>query len=403
MRKSIRRSACPGRLSWLLAAVCCVFAGWAAYTAVRWTLARSWPAVPCVITRSSVEDTRGDKPYEVRVTYRYIWTGRPYEGRVYKEDYSGSYDIADADRIVRAFPVGSHPACYVNPGDPSQALLEHDNVWIPISIAVVMLHSGVTVVLVGRKSGAVMGSFLAVMGLGCYVVGFALPLSRGLRSLGWRARPCVVQTGQVRSARGFYHETYWPDVVYRYEVDGVPYRANTINASDVGSPWYYGARGAVRRYPPGAVTTCFVNPSDSSEAVLVRSLSGTQWFGIWPLAMTVMGASLVVSSITGREVKIGKPWLWGTLALGAATTTALAALWITGADLLRDHGEGLAEWPEYVAVMIAGMFSAGLMLVWVLWAANQRSQRGRGRAAMMPSLVWDREIDRMPVRERRVK
>jgi hypothetical protein len=115
--------------------------------------------------------------------------------------------------------------------------------------------------------------------------------------------------------------------------------------------------------------------------------------------MTIMGASLVFAMATGRDMKVGTPRLWGTLALGAATTSALTALWITGADLLRDHREGLAEWQEYLAVVVAGGASAGLLFAWVSLAAGHRGRGARERSATTPSVVFDREIDRLPGRE----
>jgi hypothetical protein len=383
----------------LLATPCWFITGWAAYTAVRWSLARSWPAVPCVISTSWVEEVSGDKPYIFRVSYRYTRAGKEYEGLTYQEDRKGSSDIAEADRLARAFPAGSNSICYVNPGQPNEAVLEHDNLWIPIFVAIFMLHSGACLGLTGRRWRAAGGSFLAFMGLGCYVGFFGLPLCKALCGQGWRATPCTVQSACVRSSDKLYHTNYWPDVVYLYEFNGVAYRANTYNVSDVGSPWYYGARGVVRRHPPGMMTTCYVNPSDPSEAVLVRALSGTQWFGVWPLVMIMMGASLVVESFTGREFKVGTPRFWGTLALGAATASTLTVLWITGADLIRDYQEGLADWPESMSIAIAGLFSAGLMLAWVSLAV---SRRGRV-AAGAPLVVWDSEIDRPPNRKGRPK
>ena len=403
MRQHPGRSAYLGwsGRSWrlLLAIPFWCIACWAAYTAFRWSLARSWPAVPCVISAGSVEEVHGNRPYVFRVRYRYTWAGKDYEGRTHQEDHEGTFDIVEADRLARAFPIGSNSTCYVNPGRPSQAVLEHDNVWIPIAIAVFALHYGGFFVLKGRAWRAVGGSFLAAIGLGCYVGFFGSPLWKALRSQGWRATACVIQSGCVRSERHLYNTTYWPDVVYCYDVNGVTYRANTGNASDVGSPWYYGARGIIHRHPPGMVTTCYVNPSDPSEAVLVRSLSSTQWFGVWPLVMIVMGASEVVASFTARKIKVGRPRFWGTLALGAATTSALTVLWITGADLLRDCQDGVADGLEATSVAIAGLFSVGLMLAWISLAANRP---GRGTATA-PPVVWDREIDRPPKRTGRPK
>jgi hypothetical protein len=379
----------------ILASPFLCIACWALFTAARWSLARSWPAVPCVISASSVEEVGGNRPYVFSVRYRYTWAGGQYEGWTDQKDFKGSSDIADAERRARAFPTGSHCVCYVNPDHPTEAVLEFDNVWLPIAGAVFALHYSAFFVLKGRAQWAAIGSFFALAGLGCYVGFFALPLWRALRSQGWPATPCAVQSGCVRSERHQYETTYWPDVVYCYDVNGVTYRANTWNASDVGSPWYYGARGVVRRQPPGIVTTCYVNPSDPSEAVLTRSLSSTQWFGVWPLAMIVMGVSEVIVSITGRWIKVGRPRFWGTLALGAATTSSLTVLWITGADLLRDYREGFADWPEFVSVAVAGLFSAALTAFWVSLAAHRRGRV----AATVPSVIWDGEIDRAPKRK----
>ena len=414
MGRSGRRSACVERWFWLFAAVLCyAVAAFFGYYAVRWSLARSWPTVPALIVSSSVEEVPGDSPHGFRVRYRYTWAGKPYEGRTYQHADSSSCDIADADRLARAFPVDSRRVCYVNPGNPSEAVLEPDNPWTEAGIGVVMLligtaivlevqkakvklQGGTAAILTDRREKAMLGAFLASLGLWSCFYFFASPLSRGLRSLGWTPIACVVQSGQVRSIPGMWHTTYWPDVIYRYEVNGITYRSNTINASDVGSPWYYCARGIVRRYPPGTATTCYVNPSDPSEAVLVRSLSVTQWFGVWPVMLIIMGAFLIAWSITGRVIKVGTYRFWRTSFLGAVTTSALTVFWMTGTDLLRDHREGLADGLEWSAVVLAGMFATGLMLCWISMAANHRV---RGGSVTTPSEVWDPEIDRRPDRK----
>jgi hypothetical protein len=397
---------CPGAasmkaLGMFLALLAWGMAGFAAYTAVLWARARSWPAVPCVITASLVDEHRGRKPYHFRVAYRYERSGRWHDGRVYREDYKGSEDVAEADRLARAYPVGARRVCLVNPGAPSEAVLRHDNVWLPVALVAGMGLGGAFLLGVfvapGYRMEACSGPFLFLMGLACYVVLFGTPLWAGLRSRGWRATSCVIASGEVRSEthHGLLTVTsYWPNVVYRYEVGGVVFRANTWNASDVGSPWYYGARGVVRRYPPGARAACFVNPADPSEAVLDRSLSGSQWFGVWPLVMAGLGAVGVVKTVTGREPRLGTPRLWGTLALWAATTSALTVLWATGSDLVRDVRVGIAEPFEYVAVALTSIVSSGLLLVWIALAVDHRAkpvQAGKRGAGLLA--VWDRQID----------
>jgi hypothetical protein len=241
-----------------------------------------------------------------------------------------------------------------------------------------------------------------LVGLTGYVGFFGWPLWGGLRTLGWRATPCEVVSSRVRSE---FHgglvsfTSYWPGVVYRYHVNGVTYRANAVNRTDVGSPWSYGPRRVARRYPPGSRATCFVDPADPSEAVLTRSVSGSQWFGAWPVIMAALGAAGVYQSIAGRGVRVGTPRLWGTLALWAATTCAVDVLWVTGTVLYADCRDGLAEWPEFAAVGVAGTLAALLVIVWVNHALGLRGDRG-GRPACgirwVSPAVWDREMDERP-------
>jgi hypothetical protein len=342
------------------------------------------------------------------VAYQYSWAGRSYVGKTYREDYLGSADLAKADRLTRDFPVGSQRIGFINPRNPSEAVLAHESLAFPAALAIANLLGGayLTRFLLrsgrrrpGTKTLVGLGDlFLIVPGLGVYVSCFGLPLGKGLCSLGWRATPCVIESGQVRSvlqrAGWFAWTCYWSDVAYRYEFAGTAYRSNTYNASDVGSPWYYGMRGIVHRHPPGMRAICYVNPSDPSESVLVRTPSGTQWFGVWPLVMVVLGAAAMIERTTGRVIRVGMPRLWSTLVLGAITTSALTSLWIAGADLLRDGSEGIAEWPEYLTVAVAAALSAGWMAAWIALAIDPHGSKARCTTSPKSPLVWDPEIDR---------
>ena len=69
---------------------------------------------------------------------------------------------------------------------------------------------------------------------------------------------------------------------------------------------------------------------------MARTPSGTQWFGAWPLALAVLGLCTIFEAVSKRGIKFGTPQLWGTLILGAVTTSALTMLWITATDLFDD-------------------------------------------------------------------
>jgi hypothetical protein len=402
-RSRIDALALPGILL-VLAAV--GMAGWAIYTTIRWTLAYRWPAVPCTIESSRIGAGRGNHIYVFEVRYRYIWGDKEYVGETYREDDHGTWDIAEPGRLVRAYPEGARRSCYLDPRRPTVAVLEHDNPLLPLTVAVFMLWSGSALGSAFLRSGpaplALGAPFVLVMSLAGYVGFFGLPLLKGLCSLGWGPVPATVVSSEVRV--GHRHSwpasytVYWADVVYEYRAGGITYRSNTDNPTDVGSPWYYGARGVALRHPAGSRVTCYGDPSDPSRAVLSRRISGTQLFGIWPLILGGMMIVEILRPITGRGLRLGSPRLWGTLALGMATFVSLQVFVATGSDLLRDRRAGIAEGPEEAAVLVAGLTAAALVGGWIALAHRhgrahrRRPEIGKGHGTRARRL-WDREID----------
>src|SRR5687768_12791408 len=78
--------------------------------------AAAWPAVPCEVVASGVEETPDDEhPYRLQVTYRYEWNGRRLTSDRVRMGKWGitSEDIAEIERRVRALPPGAKATCYV--------------------------------------------------------------------------------------------------------------------------------------------------------------------------------------------------------------------------------------------------------------------------------------------------
>ncbi len=378
-------------------------AAWAGVTACRWGLAYRWPAVPCEIVASGLRAGGERHPYAFDVSYRYAWRGQEFTGTTYSEEYRGSTDVAEAERLARSFPEGSRRLCYVNPADPATAVLKHDNPLVPaiLTVALLCCAVGLVGVFLRRSNGFLLGGpFLIFVGLAGHLMFFTMPLWNGLRSLRWPAVPCIIEDGNVRSARNsgiISFNVYWPDIVYRYQVGDRTYRANTNNASFVGSPWYYGARRVVREHPPLRSATCYVNPANPSEAVLVRGASETQWYGLWPLFMAALGLDTVVRSLIGRGLpRVGSPRAWGTAAVWAGGGFAFTILLTTAGDLYSDAHAGVAEWPEFVATGVAGLLAFGLVPCCVATLlprkATDASAHAIKRGQCRPK-VWDREID----------
>src|SRR4051812_29236878 len=104
----------------------CGLIGWDAY---RDWLARDWPAVPCTVVASGVEEQNGDRPYRFRILYRYDWRGRPLVGRTYRRSVHASFDIVEIERVVRTYPADARRACFVDPDAPSTAVMEREGAW----------------------------------------------------------------------------------------------------------------------------------------------------------------------------------------------------------------------------------------------------------------------------------
>src|SRR4051812_37257189 len=97
----------------------------AIYAAYRIVLSYHWPAVPCAILASTVRENGGEKPYSFQVRYRYSWGGQRFEGGTLRRDFHATSDLAEVERLARAYPANARRTCYVNPARPSEAILVH--------------------------------------------------------------------------------------------------------------------------------------------------------------------------------------------------------------------------------------------------------------------------------------
>lgn len=95
---------------------------------LRTLAARSWPDVPCTIVSSAVIAHEGGDgaTYEIAIRYRYEFGGKTYEGQRYSFFGVPSSGRAGKERVVRRYPPGLETVCFVNPADPSEAVLTRE-------------------------------------------------------------------------------------------------------------------------------------------------------------------------------------------------------------------------------------------------------------------------------------
>lgn len=117
---------------------------------------RAWTETPCVITESTEKEAYSgdlaDLTYRVYVSYRYTIAGQEYTGtRVQRRTFAGEDDdhlalktphASKAHDLVKKYPAKLATQCWVNPADPSDAVLEHQStaaiytLWWPMLFAV---------------------------------------------------------------------------------------------------------------------------------------------------------------------------------------------------------------------------------------------------------------------------
>lgn len=185
-----------------------------------------WSEAQCVIEEGSVGATAAkqtdEKPYAFVVRYRYSYDGEERQSDVYCRTYEGSFDYAEAQRLVIAYEPDSEAVCYVNPKDPSEAVLKGDSFLLPmfglfLSIPFCAVGTwGVGRIVRGRPvftqapsdrstryttTGLCVGiafiSLLLTFGIWASSVTIVVPLSRAIRSRGWTETRAVIVSSEV--------------------------------------------------------------------------------------------------------------------------------------------------------------------------------------------------------------
>lgn len=119
----------------------------------------AWEAVPCTIVKSSIE-TVGEGRYSFSAEYTYERDGRSHAGRRYRRG-SDQYTfdkVAEKAPLLKRYPVGIVTTCYVNPDNPSEAVLTRDDGSFPWPMLFFLfVVAGCAVFVAGARMGRTTG------------------------------------------------------------------------------------------------------------------------------------------------------------------------------------------------------------------------------------------------------
>lgn len=101
---------------------------------------RAWPRVPATVLAAKIEpglSQHGTPKHTLWIRYRYTWEGTQHEGERVKRRPIQSSQRPTVENWLNEYPVGTETECYVNPADPSFAVLVPDSkaaiysIWLP--------------------------------------------------------------------------------------------------------------------------------------------------------------------------------------------------------------------------------------------------------------------------------
>lgn len=204
------------------------------------------------------------------------------------------------------------------------------------------------------------------------------PLGSVLLARTWEETPCTIVSSDVEASQD--GDTFKIVISYQYVVDGRNHDGDRYNfMPDAYSSGRAGKRDVVRNYPPGAQAVCYVNPGNSSEAVLNRGLTADMWWGLFPIPFFLVG-SVGLLACTG-VVKFNRPQRSGAaLSAGVSTDSPsdspLAAISHAPNDGPRVLKESVSPLGKFIGITIFALIWNGMVSAFV-WHLIGTFRQGR--------------------------
>ncbi|MHC4213375.1 MAG: DUF3592 domain-containing protein [Planctomycetota bacterium] len=124
---------------------------------------------------------------------------------------------------------------------------------------------------------------------------FLKPVSDISRAKEWVETECVIESMDFKeTGDGPESETY-TDVIYSYEFGGKNYKSNVY---ELGTSFDNFKQRSGIMYSAGEKATCFVNPDNPAEAVMVKPTYSNQlWWVVLPIIFILIGSSIGVYAL----------------------------------------------------------------------------------------------------------
>lgn len=314
------------------------FMGIMAYSFYQGAAAGSWVETPCRITAGEiVYPQRSGSKYSYKVAYSYVYSGRNYSAtRLSFNTQGGEYK--KVLKLSQDYAPGMDVKCYVNPSNPSDAVLVRKVdfellpfMFIPLifvaigfggiyltwrkkkqaeaaadsAVAAPLPPSPLKSARAGRYALCVFFGIFLLVGVFAGYFMFLKPVFKIWLSSSWPQVPCVIESSRMTESSDSDGTTYGVEVIYRYQYQGTAYVGDKYDFISGTSSGHEAKARIVRNYPPGQKTFCYVNPANPDDAVLSRAFRSELWFGLIPGAFALIGFIGITGSLRyGRKSKV---------------------------------------------------------------------------------------------------
>jgi len=298
-----------------------------------------WTETPCTIRSFEIRDNVNEEnPFSLEVQYAYEFGGQTYTSTRYALQDS-RYEKYEKLALKRNRFLSDGAVCYVNPEDPSSAVLDRQGlqaglfalfplifvtvgagiIWAGIATlrkqkkaktkgTVESISAGARSRVQGWKVGAAFGGIFFVVGAALlYPLGIS-PITKMIRSQDWIETPCQVLWSTVRrhestDSDGHTSITYSVDIFYEYEFGGTTHRSNNYGFMGGSSSGRSGKQAVIKQYPKGSQQTCYVNPDLPEQAVLKPGLGLSALLALIPALFTLVGGLVLFGSLRSGAKK----------------------------------------------------------------------------------------------------
>jgi hypothetical protein len=355
-----------------------------------------WKATPCTIIEShpatdTLEPTsKSAEPIVIR--YRYEVDGRSHDStRLDSGGIKESLNSREIQRLLFKYEADTNSLCYVNPGNPDEAVLRRVPLWTGFFILLPLLFVGIGVGgIIGiwrgeqwrnriikrtTRSNAMgtgaklifFGVFALVGGILTYFIAVR-PLQKYFSAKSWPATPCEILSSSVGAHRGDKGgATYSIDITYRYQVRGRSLQSDTYSVMTGSSSGRSSKAAVVARYPVGSEAVCYVNPEDPTDALLSRDLTPWLLIGLLPGVFLLIGliglGSMIRPALQRFRERSTMPILPGLPGVIPTPTTPS----ITGPVVLNPEQSPTAK---FAGAIFVALFWNGVTGVFVWVAVN---------------------------------